>query len=76
MPSIRASCCGTPVQLIWRERRRRCRELRCPAGPWSEEHPALPVRAEFTTRAVAWAIQTPRWEDSTVSALARQLGVD
>ena len=25
---------------------------------------------------MAWAIQTLRWDDSTVSALARQLGVD
>ncbi|WP_432506683.1 ISL3 family transposase [Kineococcus arenarius] len=67
---------GTPVQLIWRKRRWRCREPRCPAGAWSEEHPALPVRAKLTARAVAWATQTLRWDDSTVSALARQLGVD
>ena len=67
---------ATPVQLIWRKRRWRCREPRCPTGVWSEEHPALPARAKLTTRAVAWAVQTLRWDDSTVSALARQLGVD
>ncbi|WP_432487042.1 ISL3 family transposase [Kineococcus sp. SYSU DK018] len=71
-----APCFGTPVQLIWRKRRWRCREPRCPTGVWSEEHPALPARAKLTVRAVAWAISTLRWDDSTVSALARQLGVD
>ncbi|WP_432507214.1 ISL3 family transposase [Kineococcus arenarius] len=71
-----APCFGTPVQLIWRKRRWRCREPRCFTGVWSEEHPALPTRAKLTTRAVAWAMQTLRWDDSTVSALARQLGVD
>ncbi len=71
-----APCFGTPVQLIWRKRRWRCREPRCPTGVWSEEHRALPARAKLTTRAVGWAIQTLRWDDSTVSALARQLGVD
>lgn len=67
---------GTPVQLSWRKRRWRCREPRCPTGVWSEEHPALPARSKLTARAVAWAVQTLRWDDSTVSALARQLGVD
>lgn len=64
------------MQLIWRKRRWRCRESRCPTGVWSEQHPALPVRAKLTTRAVTWAIQTPRWDDSTVSAFASQVGVD
>ena len=71
-----APCFGTPVQLVWRKRRWRCRELGCSTGVWSEEHPALPARAKLTVRAVAWAVQTLRWDDSTVSALARQLGVD
>jgi len=71
-----APCFGTPVQLIWRKRRWRCREPRCPTGVWSEEHPALPSRAKLTTRAVDWATQTLPWDDSTVSALVRQLGVD
>jgi len=74
--SADAPCFGTPVQLIWRMRRWRCPQPRCPAGVWSEEHPALPARAKLTTRAVAWTIQTLRWDDSTVSALARRLGVD
>ena len=67
---------ATPVQLIWRKRRWRCREPRCPTGVWSEEHPALPARAKLSTRAIEWAVQTLRWDDSTVSALARQLGAD
>ncbi|MEZ0492692.1 helix-turn-helix domain-containing protein [Kineococcus sp. TBRC 1896] len=54
----------------------RCCEPRCPMGVWSEQHQALPTRAKLTTRAVEWAIQTLRWDYSTVSALARQLGVD
>ncbi|WP_432483561.1 hypothetical protein [Kineococcus esterisolvens] len=69
-----APCFATPVQLIWRKRRWRCREQRCPTDVWSEEHPALPARAKLTARAVEWAVQTLRWNDSTVSALARQLG--
>ncbi|WP_407659559.1 hypothetical protein [Kineococcus indalonis] len=64
------------MQLIWRKRRWRCREQRCPTGVWSEEHPALPARAKLTARAVEWSVQTLRWDDSTVCALARQLGVD
>ena len=67
---------GSPVQLVWRKRRWRCREARCPTGVWSEEHSALPARAKLTTRAVQWAVQTLRWDDSTGSALARQLRVD
>ncbi|MEZ0167059.1 ISL3 family transposase [Kineococcus sp. LSe6-4] len=67
---------GTPTELVWRKRRWRCREPRCPVGTWTEEHPDLPARTKLTTRAVAWAIATLRWDDSTVSAIARQLGID
>ncbi|MCI3926377.1 ISL3 family transposase [Paenibacillus sp. TRM 82003] len=48
-----APCFGTPVQLIWRKRRWRRREQRCPTGVWSEEHPALPERTKLTIRAHA-----------------------
>lgn len=71
-----APCFATPVQLMWRNRRWRCREPRCPTGVWSEERPACLARAELTTRAVAWAVQASRWDGSTVSALAHQLSVD
>ncbi|MCI2240440.1 ISL3 family transposase [Paenibacillus sp. TRM 82003] len=71
-----APCFGTPVQLVWRKRSWRCREPRCPVGVWSEKTPNLPERAKLTTRAVSWAIHALRWDDSTVSTLARQLGVD
>jgi transposase len=67
---------GTPTELVWRKRRWRCREPRCEVVTWTEEHPDLPARAKLTTRAVAWAVQTLRWDDSTISAIARQLGVD
>jgi transposase len=43
-----APCFATPVQLIWRKRRWRCREQRCPTGVWSEDHPDLPARAKLT----------------------------
>lgn len=50
-----APAIATEVQLIWRKRRRRCREPRCPTGVWSEEHPALPTRSKLTTRAARLA---------------------
>ena len=67
---------GVPCELVWRKRRYRCREPRCVVGVWSEQHPALPARAALSSRAVSWVMGVLRWDDSTVAALARQLGVD
>jgi hypothetical protein len=45
-------------------------------GTFSETHPLIGPRAKLTTRAVEWAIRSLAWDDTTVSALARHLGVD
>jgi transposase len=71
-----APCFGMPVRLRWRKRIWRCPEPACPVGTFSEQHPFLPARAKLTTRAVAWATDALEHDDTTVSALARHLGVD
>ncbi len=45
-------------------------------GTWTEEHPYARARAKLTSRAVAWALEALRHDDTTVSAIARHLGVD
>src|SRR4051812_8030068 len=71
-----APCLGTPVRLRWRKRVWRCPEPSCPVGTFSEQHEVLPARAKLTTRAVRWATDALEHDDTTVSALARHLGVD
>ena len=56
---------------IWR-----CREPACPAGTFSEAHELAPPRMALTVRAVRWAVDALSYDDTTVSALARHLGVD
>jgi transposase len=48
----------------------------CPTGVFGETHPIAPPRAVLTVRAVRWATDALTHHDTTVSALARQLGVD
>jgi transposase len=67
---------GTPVRLRWRKRIWRCPEPSYPVATFSERHPFLPARAKLTTRAVGWATDALEHDDTTVSALARHLGVD
>ena len=43
---------------------------------FSETHDLAPPRAVLTTRAVRWAVDALSQDDTTVSALARHLGVD
>jgi transposase len=43
---------------------------------FTESHDLAPPRMVLTTRTVAWATSALSWDDTTVSALARQLGVD
>jgi transposase len=67
---------GTPVRVRWRKRIRRCPEPSCRRGTWTEEHDFAPPRAKLTSRAVEWAVSLLRLDDTTVSAIARRLGVN
>lgn len=71
-----APCFGRVTMLRWLVRIWRCREPACPAGTFSEAHDVAPPRMVLTTRAVAWATSALSYDDTTVSALARHLGVD
>jgi transposase len=67
---------GIPVRLRWRKRIWRCPEAACPVGTFSEEHELAGPRAKLTRRAAVWAADALELDDTTVSALARRLGVD
>jgi transposase len=71
-----APCFGTAVRVRWRKRLWRCPEPACSVGTFSEQHPFLPARAKLTSRAVVWATDALEHDDTSVSALARHLGVD
>lgn len=70
-----APCFGRPVRVRWRKRIWRCPEPSCPRSTWTEDHHYAPARAKLTTRATAWALDALRHDDTTVSAIARHLGV-
>jgi transposase len=69
-------CFGRVTLLRWLVRMWRCREPTCPTTTFSEAHDVAPPRMVLTTRAVAWATSALSYDDTTVSALARHLGVD
>ena len=71
-----APCFGVPVRLLWSARVWRCREPACPTGTFTECHDLVAPRAKLTTRAIGWATDALEHDDTTVSALARHLGVD
>jgi transposase len=71
-----APCFGRVTLLRWLVRVWRCREPACPTTTFSEAHGVAPPRMVLTTRAVAWATTALSYDDTTVSALARHLGVD
>jgi len=71
-----APCFGRVTLLRWLVRMWRCRESACPTTTFSEAHDLVPPRMVLTTRAVAWATSALSYDDATVSALARHLGVD
>lgn len=71
-----APCFGLPARVRWRKRVWRCAETTCPVGTFSERHDLIAPRAKLTTRAVSWATDALEHDDTTVSALARHLGVD
>jgi len=71
-----APCFGRVTVLRWLVRVWRCREPGCPMGTFSETHDLAPPRMMLTARAVRWATDALSYDDTTVSALARHLGVD
>lgn len=68
-------CFGRPVQLRWAKRLCRCPDEHCPKKVFSEEHPLAGRRAILTARAIRWATDALEKYDTSVSALAHQLGV-
>ena len=71
-----APCFGVPVVVRWLKRIWRCAESTCAVGTFSESHDLVEPRAALTRRAVRWATDALAHDDTTVSALARHLGVD
>jgi transposase len=71
-----APCFGAVTVVRWRKRIWRCLEPACPVVTFSEQHELIAPRAKLTSRAVAWATDALAHDDTTVSALARHLGVD
>jgi len=71
-----APCFDRVTLVRWRKRIWRCREPMCPTTTFSEAHDLVPPRAVLTKRAVEWAADALTHDDTTVSALARHLGVD
>jgi transposase len=68
-------CFGRPVRLLWAKRVWRCPDPDCPRTTFTEEHELAGPRAKLTARAVAWATDGLQRFDTSVSALAHQLGV-
>jgi hypothetical protein len=64
-----------PVVVIRRKRIYRCAEPLCPVTTFSEDHPLADQRAALTRRAIVWAADALEQDDTTLSALARRLGV-
>ena len=67
---------GRVTIIGWLKRVWRCREPLCPTATFSETHPLVAPRTVLTSRAVGWATDALTHDDTTVSALARHLGVD
>ena len=68
-------CFGRPVRLIWTKRLWRCPDEHCPRQVFSERHSLAGKRAILTNRAIDWAVDALEKYDTSVSALAHQLGV-
>ena len=66
---------GRVTVLHWLTRVWRCLEPGCATTTFTEQHPVAPPRAVLTVRAVRWATDALSHDDTTVSALARHLGV-
>ncbi len=70
-----APCFGRPVRVRWFKRIWRCPEPACGRRTWTEGHDFAATRAKLTARAIDWAVDALRHDDTTVSAIARHLGV-
>jgi transposase len=68
-------CFGRPVMPLWAKRVWRCPDRDCPRSTFSEDHALAGPRAKLTTRAIGWATDPLQHFDTSVSALAHQLGV-
>jgi transposase len=71
-----APCFGTPVRVRWSKRIWRCPEASCPVRTWTEDHLYAAARGKLMSRAIEWAVDLLGHDDTTVSAIARRLGVD
>jgi transposase len=71
-----APCFGAVTRVRWRKRIWRCAEPACPVVTFSEQHELIAPRAKLTCRAITWATDALAFDDTTVAALARHLGVD
>ena len=69
-------CFGRVSVVRWLKRVWRCREPGCPTVTFSGRHDLAAPRAVLTSRAVSWAVDALTHDDTSVSALARHLGVD
>jgi len=75
-----SSCCTTLRAsdgrcVRWRKRIWRCPEPACARRTWTEVQPYATPCAKLTARATSWAVDPLRHDDTTVSAIARHLGV-
>ncbi|MBT2533918.1 transposase [Arthrobacter sp. ISL-48] len=68
-------CFGRPVRLLWAKRVWRCADPDCPRATFTEDHEPAGPRAKLTARAVVLATDALARFDTSVSALAHQLGV-
>ena len=66
---------GRRARLRWRKRRWRCPEPACPAGSWTQRHPAVGARMVLTERAREHACRRVGRDGHSVAAVARDLGV-
>src|SRR4051794_34455040 len=70
-----APCFGAVTVVRWRKRVWRCAEPARPVGAFSEKHDLIAPRGRLTPRAGRGATDALTHDDTTVSALARHLGV-
>jgi transposase len=68
-------CFGRPVRLLWAKRLWRCPDPDCPRTVFTEKHSLAGPRAKLTARAATWSTDALERFDTSVSALAHQLGV-
>ncbi|MCL1801470.1 MAG: ISL3 family transposase, partial [Promicromonosporaceae bacterium] len=72
---VDAPWAGIPTNIIWRKRRFRCLESKCPVVTFTEENRGIAAsRALLTARAARWAVGQMRRENASVRGLARQMG--